>query len=133
MAQGVSVSKFLLLGAIIWLGALLLIRFSGAAIFSSESPWLVVLFAATLPASWISILVCLPLGGATPGKAVPAVALMSIAALLLDGIAFTWFPSAYGNEPTVVHLGAAWLLWAVGVFLVVAFWVARDRGERAGG
>src|SRR5262249_33035093 len=132
MTQGVSVAKFLFIGAAIWFGALLLIRFSGSVVFSTQSLWLPLLFFGTIPGSWASIKVCLPLGGASLQNAVPAVALMSIAALLLDGIAFTWFPFAYGNEPQAIHLGAAWLLWAVGVFLAVSFLVAQARKESAG-
>lgn len=83
------------------------------------------LFLVTIPASWVSTLFCLRFGGATKESAIPAVALMSIAALLLDGIAFAWFPGAYGNDATVTRFGAAWLLWAVGIFLTVAFWINR--------
>ena len=100
--------------------------------FSTQSIWLPLLFLGTIPGSWASVKLCLPLGGCSPQNAVPAVALMSIAALLLDGVAFTWIPSVYGSDPQAIHLGATWLLWAVGVFLAVSFFVARPRQERVG-
>jgi len=132
MTQGVSVAKFLFIGAAIWFGALLLIRFSGSVVFSTRSLWLPLLFLGSIPGSWASIKVCLPLGGRCILKEKQVVAVTFIAALILDGIAFTWFPIAYGNEPQAIHLGAAWLLWAVGVFLAVSFFVAQSRKESAG-
>jgi hypothetical protein len=50
----------------------------------------------------------------------PAVVLMTLTALLLDGVAILWFSSLYGLAPDRLYLAAATLLWAVGCVLAVA-------------
>jgi Family of unknown function (DUF5367) len=51
-----------------------------------------------------------------------ATVLMAITAVLLDGIALTWFQNWYGLAPTQLLLAAAWLLWGVGVSLAIGYW-----------
>jgi hypothetical protein len=46
-------------------------------------------------------------------------------AMLLDGIALTWFQGWYGLAPAGLLLAAAWLLWGVGVSLGIGYWASR--------
>jgi limonene-1,2-epoxide hydrolase len=121
--------RFVGFGVLIWFIALLFIRFAGADVFQGGSLGTGFLFAVTFPLSWISTRLCLLLGKTKASHAVPAVAVMSTAALLLDGIAFTWFPWLYGHEPQTNLMGAAWLLWAVGAFLATAFLVGKGSAK----
>lgn len=65
-----------------------------------------------------------------PEDMVDSVALMSLEALLLDGVALTWFRNLYGEEFETTHHGAAWLLYGVGACLAVAF-LLRSRAKSA--
>jgi hypothetical protein len=40
---------------------------------------------------------------------------------LCDGIALTWMPSLYGNELSEALLGAAYIIWGVGIILILAY------------
>ena len=51
----------------------------------------------------------------------PAVVIMSFTAMLLDGLALTFFPGLYGLPPASLLVVAALLLWGVGLIQVVAY------------
>ena len=118
-----SVPLYVVLGAVFWLVAAFFIRLAGPPLFSLASPWLAVLFAASFPISWLLITMCLALGGVPRCAALVPVTIMCVTGLLLDGIAISRFPSLYGASPEQVMLGAAWLLWGVGVLLLLALWM----------
>jgi hypothetical protein len=56
---------------------------------------------------------------------VTAVLIMNTTALLLDGVALTWFPSIYGVTGSALVLAAAWLLWTFGVGLLLALFIPK--------
>jgi hypothetical protein len=68
--------------------------------------------------------------GISSKQRVTSMAIMSVTALLLDGIAFMWFPTLYENpslkqkNPTssiiLSRMGAGLILWGAGIFLGVA-------------
>ena len=96
--------------------------FSAAASFA--------LLAATLPVAWLTVRLARRVAG--PGTTpFEAVALVSMPALLLDGLALTWAPAAYGPAGTSLRIPAAWLLWFVGVSLAVAVSAERRREHAA--
>jgi hypothetical protein len=121
------VPLYVFLGAIFWLVAALLIRFAGPELFHLGNPWLYALFAACLPAGWLFIILCLAIGGLPRSDALIPVSIMCVTGLTLDGIAISSFTSLYGRSPEHVMLGAAWLLWGVGVLLLLALYVQLVR------
>jgi hypothetical protein len=108
------------LGAFFWLVAALFIRFSGPSLFHLGNPWLGLLFVSVVPLGWVFVQACLVVGGLDRRDALAPISLASATGLLLDGLAISAFRSLYGETMEHVMLGAAWLLWGVGVLLAIA-------------
>jgi hypothetical protein len=84
-------------------------------------------FITTFPMAWASIWLVRRLGALTPGQLLAGVSLVGAVAMMIDGAALRFFPQAYGSDPLVLRLGAAWLLWGYGVSLGIALiWAGRD-------
>jgi hypothetical protein len=111
---------FVILGAVFWLEALLFIRFGGEGLFVNSNPWLLLLFICSIPVAWILVKIGAVVGKVDGEDLLSAVTIMSLTALLLDGIALTWCQGWYGLAPSGLLLAAAWLLWGVGVSLALA-------------
>jgi hypothetical protein len=132
MAQMTQVVKafnpisFVSLGVVFWFEALLFIRFGGESLFVNGNPWLLLLFAASIPIAWVLIKISTVVGKIERESVLTAVAIMALTALLLDGVALTWFQSWYGLAQTGLLLAAAWLLWGVGISLAIGYWVSRQ-------
>jgi hypothetical protein len=114
-----------ILGVVYWLEALLFIRFGGEGLFVNCNPWLLLLFVASLPIAWVLVKVSAVVGKIDREDLLSAVAIMALTAMLLDGVALTWFQGWYGLAPAGLLLAAAWLLWGVGVSLGIGYWVSR--------
>lgn len=117
---------FVLLGIVFWFEALLFIRFGGELLFVNGNPWLVLWFVASIPIAWVLIKISSIVGKIEGENVLNAVAIMALTALLLDGVALTWFQSWYGLAQTGLLLAAAWLLWGVGISLAIGYWVSRQ-------
>jgi Family of unknown function (DUF5367) len=118
---------FVILGAIFWFEALLFIRFGGESLFVNGNLWLLLLYVASIPIAWISIEISAIVGKIEREDLLNAVVIMALTALLLDGIALTWFQSWYGLAPTGLVLAAAWLLWGVGISLGIGYWASHSH------
>ena len=112
----------LVLGTVFWLLAALFVRFFGAYFFAGQTLRLLGLYAASAPLSWL--LFQQPtqwLGRFSPPALYDSVVVMTGIATLLDGVALTFWRPLYGDSPTIVLLGAAWILWGVGCGLGLAY------------
>jgi hypothetical protein len=118
---------FVAIGALFWLIGLLFIRFIGPAVFIEGSPLLLAVFAASFPASWPPIKLGEVLGKVRGPELLTAVLVMNATALLLDGVALTWFPAVYGVTGITLTLAAGWLLWTFGVGLLLALFIPKVR------
>jgi hypothetical protein len=94
-------------------------------LFIDGNPWLLFLFVSSIPLAWVLIKVSAMIGKVKGENLLTATALMSITAMLLDGIGLTWFQDWYALESTQLLLAAAWLLWGVGVSLAVGYLESR--------
>lgn len=118
------------LGAIFWFLAALVIRFLGPGVFAPGSAVLLLVFALAVPIAWGFVWLGTAIAGARGAAVVPAVAIMAATAMLLDGVALTWFPALYGLPPASLVIVGACLLWGVGWCLVIAFlWGRRTDWE----
>jgi hypothetical protein len=121
-ARGV---KLVLLGGALWaigMGGVHL-----AAVWGVFMPaWSALLLAMTLPMAWATLRLIRRVSGADASGMVEVTALVSAPALLLDGVALTWAPSLYDATEAGQRAAGAWLLWFVGVSLVMAFAGARQ-------
>lgn len=115
---------------ILWLFALGLIHFRGpAGIF--EGLWHAVLYALTIPVTMYTNASSRRWAGLPKSRTLEAVAVTSLVALFMDGVAFGFFPALYSTDPHVALSGAAWLLWAIAVALVLALVSSTDADARA--
>jgi hypothetical protein len=106
------------IGVFFWLLAAMMIRFLGPTVLVPGSLLLPVAFALGLPIAWAFVWAGTFLAGARGAAVLPAMVVMSFTAMLLDGIALTWFPALYG--PTYA-LGGAYILWGLGLIQFIAF------------
>ncbi len=120
------------MGAGYWLLAALFVRAFGAFFFTGNTPALLVLYAASVPGTWLLIRNARWLGRLAPAEVLDAVVVMTWTAAVLDGVAITFFGSLYGTSAPVVMLGAAWILWGAGWGLGVAYLMKRNVAKRRG-
>ena len=118
---------FIGLGFVFWLEAVLFIRFWGENLFFNGNPWLLPWLGLSIPIAWVLVKTGAVIGKVKGNDILKATVLMSITALLLDGIGLTWFQNWYGIAPTQLLLAAAWLLWGAGIGLAIGYWESRHH------
>ena len=123
---------FAALGVFFWFADALFIRFTGVELFHLGSNWLIGLFLATPFAGWVLIKTCLAVTGIPEEEALSPITILCSTGLLLDGIAISQYRWLYGDTLEHVLLGAAWLLWGVGVLMLLAIYFATRSGNRLG-
>ena len=99
-------------GAVLWfVFALLLGAVPGLLDGSARNA---LAFAAAVPVAWVLVRGLERLADLRGTAIVPGVALALLVALLLDGVAVTWFDGLYGGH---ARLAAAYILWGSGLIL----------------
>ena len=126
--HALRVPLLIALGAIFWLLAALVFRFLGPSVFTPDSAVLFIVFALAVPVAWGFVWLGTTLAGVRGEAVMPAVVIMSVTAMLLDGVALTWFPSLYGMPPDSLVIVGACLLWGVGWILAIAYLWNRRGG-----
>jgi hypothetical protein len=105
-------------GLAFWLTAALVVRWAPPALFAGG--WTTALvFLASVPLGWASVPLSARLLRLQPGQVLAATVLATVAAALADGVGLTW-TELYGPGDRTV--GAAWILWGVGVILLSGLW-----------
>lgn len=125
-AQSIDIILFASIGAGFWLVFVSIIRFWGEYLFI-RNPWLLGLFAVSIPLAWILVKIVTTICNLEGNRVLTATVIISITAMLLDGIALTWFQNWYGLEPTRLVLAAAWLLWGAAIVLAMGYWESVKR------
>jgi hypothetical protein len=125
--QPINIVLFTSIGAGFWLVFVLLIRVGGEYLFIDRNPWLLGLFIISIPLAWVLIKIVTTITKVKGNQVLTATVIMSITAMLLDGIALTWFQNWYGLEPTRLVLVGAWLLWGAGMVLAMGYWESIER------
>jgi len=117
-AFGGMVVRLSALSVGLWVVGVLAVHFAAPfGVFGA--PFAAILLIATIPLAWLTVRLA---GRFSPGRIVEAVALASMPALVLDGLALTWMPAVYSVDAGEQRAAAAWLLWFVGVSLAIAIW-----------
>ena len=113
------------IGATFWLVVALIIQLM---------PWLfkggpvtMVLFIATIPVGWMFLRMMVWLADLSPSDYLPATAVTVATGTLLDGVFITWQRDIYGSNPEIIMIGAAWILWGIGMLLIMAMIMARQN------
>lgn len=112
------------LGAVLWLGAALLLR-ALAPLGVHDGAARVALYAAIVPGSWPFVLLLVRAARLAPAQRLGGVAVALAVAMLLDGLALAWAPGLYGATLVDAAGAGAVILWGAGVILVLAALSAR--------
>jgi len=91
----------------------------------------IVLYALTIPVTMLTNAQSRRRAGLPKSQTLAAVAVTSFVAMFADSVVFGWFPWIYSADPLVARAGAAWLLWAIAVALVLALIAATDADAKA--
>jgi hypothetical protein len=91
----------------------------------------VLLYALTIPVTLLTNLQSRRRVGLPRSQTLTAVAITSCVAMFADSLVLGWFPWIYSTNPDVARAGAAWLLWAIAVALVLAVISATDLDAEA--
>ena len=118
--------RLTLLGVFFWFLAAMAIRFFGPSWLIRGSLPLVFVFLATVPLAWG--LLRLAMGWVRGAAVLLVLAVMSLVAMMLDGVAITWVPELYGVAPDAMGMAVARLLWGVAWTFVWAFY-RREQSE----
>jgi hypothetical protein len=109
-----------IIGIVLWFAAAMTVQFgSTRGLFGPVAS--AVLFAVSIPGVWLAVWASKTVARLGPGQTLPGVVIGTIVATFADGIALTWARGLYGIDSTMTTLGAAWILWGVGLFLLFAY------------
>ena len=113
-------------GLVLWLAAALLLRVIGPmGVYDGAAR--IALYVAIIPGTVPVLWLMRALARLQPGQMVPAMAMGTGTATIMDGVALAWFPDLYGAG-VALHAGAGGtILWGGGVGLLLAFWFDRAR------
>jgi hypothetical protein len=114
----------------LWGFALGIIHFGGPRGLFAGVPHML-LYALTIPVTMLTNLQSRRRVGLPKSQTLTAVAITSFVAMFADSLVFGWFPWVYSADPGVARAGAAWLLWAIAVALVLAAISATDSDAAA--
>lgn len=116
----------LLLGAILWFVAAMLLRaLAPSGIYEGASQAL--LYALIIPGTIPFLLLSLKMARVERSSSFAAVALMTMSAMLLDGVALACLPFLYGGTVEYIAGAGATILWGAAVGLVLALFINRAR------
>lgn len=124
----IRVPVFVALGAFFWFLAAMAFRFLGPAVLAPGTAVVPLIFALGVPIAWAFVWAGTTAIGVRGAAVMSAVVIMSATALILDGLALTFFPSLYGLPTASLLLVGAFLMWGVGLILVIAFVQTRRAG-----
>ena len=114
--------KLVLVSLALWVAATLYIRLFPTAMLNPMMG--AASFLTTFLVAWLSILVIRSAANLSRDQLIAGVSVVGTVAMMIDGAVLHWAPAVYGDNETVVRLGAAWLLWGYGVSLGIALLMA---------
>jgi hypothetical protein len=116
-----KLALFVALGVVFWFNAAMIVRFAGTRVFTENNPNLIWMYLLAIPITALSIILTKFLSGFPYNALLKPVVIMTLVATILDGIALAWFGGLYGDSQEVRLYGAALILWAAGLGLLIAF------------
>lgn len=123
--EGTRYSLFVALGILFWFEAALFVRAFGDRVFDMGIAHAMTYFAALLVCPMLVWLVALVARVPSNTMVLPTI-IMTMSALLLDGVAMTLSPALYGGMNETLTYGAAWILWGAGCGLLSAMLLSKQ-------
>lgn len=111
-------------GAVLWLAAALLLRWLGP-MGIHEDPLRILVYLLVIPGTFPFVLQIEKLAKLRRDQAFTGMAVATMMAVLLDGVALAWFPRLYGETVEMWAGAGAVILWGAGVGMVLGW--ARTR------
>jgi len=122
-----KIFTFIFLGIVFWFSGAMTVKLLGSLVFTHGNILLFVAYILAFPISYIFLIISKLLGKINNSEILKAVVVMTFAATFFDGIVLTWYRNIYGNIFEHTHLGAAWILWAGGVALLLSFFMSKKN------
>jgi hypothetical protein len=113
-------------GVVLWFAAANLVRIIGP-MGAFDGLMGLISFALVIPGTVPAIYGARWIAKLRRDQTALAIAVVTAAALLLDGIAHAWFPQLYGTDPALIVKGAAAIFWGAGVGLVLGLIMNRSE------
>ncbi len=110
----------ILIGVFLWFIAALLIRML-LPMGALAGGWAFLTYALIIPGTAPVIWFIKKQMRLAAGQLPLAIAIVTAAALLMDGIAHAWFPELYALDPALGVKGAGAIFWGAGVGLILGF------------
>lgn len=85
------------------------------------------LFLATVPITWASVLVVKRAAALTSQTVFEGVVLATVAAMFLDGFVFTFLSGWYGNSEEHIRHGAGFILWGAAMGVLIAWFMHKPN------
>ena len=96
-----------IIGIVVWFAVALFIRYYETMLFGAPSQNLAILYAATIPVCYVSVLIAQKLAKLSAQSLCAGLCVGNAAALLLDGLALVWAPQLYSMAASPVPYGSA--------------------------
>jgi hypothetical protein len=110
----------IIIGAVLWFLAAIILRLI-APMGALEGSARLITYALVIPGTLPFVFLTRIVAKLRSDQLFTGVAVVTMMALLIDGIVIAWFPAVYGGAlPQVTNCAAA-ILWGAGVGLVLAF------------
>jgi hypothetical protein len=113
-----QLATLVVIGVVIWLLGALLLNYLGE-IGSLQGASLIIVYAALIPGTVPIILLVRRLARLATDQIALASAIVVASAIVLDGLALSWFPALYGPGIAQTAVSGAIILWGGGVAIAL--------------
>ena len=122
-----QIPLFVILGFLYWFAGAMMVKLLGELVFTEDNPLSFLMFVLAVPITYLAIYLSMLVSKLKLSQMLEPLVIMTFSAIFLDGIALTWFQWLYHKSFEIALHGAAWILWAGGVGLFLAFFHSSHR------
>ncbi|MDW3647106.1 MAG: DUF5367 family protein [Bacteroidia bacterium] len=126
-----QIPLFVILGFLYWFAGAMMVKFLGELVFTEDNPLSLFMFILAIPITYLAIYLSMLASKLSLSQMLEPLVIMTSSAIFLDGIALTWFQWIYHESVEIALHGAAWILWAGGIGLLLTFLHSKNRKELA--